>query len=331
MPIQVLLRKVPQYARLLRKLCRYKRACNPSKRVPLRPHVLARIERGLPFKCDDPGAYTIDCQIGNHRFDKALLDLGAAINVMPKTIFASLRLKHISSTNEVLQLADSSIRKSYGFVEDILVKVQRLVFPADFYILDMSKDTKCKEPLILGRPFLRTANAIINLKDGFITMEVGSQVIKLNVFEAMKHPNEDYSPLGVHCIDSLMHVMVDENLDSMRMNMNDDIEASMSYLDPCPIVKYDACLLGTRSESSYIVSRCHHMIITCVSRLSLMIFVYAFLLFLSTTPWKREVCSILLIGIGWRECLLLYWRMDCLWRRTCFATPHMFSWIGKAE
>ena len=93
--------------------------------------------------------------------------------MMPKTIFASLGLKNISSTNVVSQLADSSIRKPYGFVEDILVKVQSFVFPADFYILDMSKEAKSEEPLILGRPFLRTANAIISLKGGLYNHRSG--------------------------------------------------------------------------------------------------------------------------------------------------------------
>ena len=128
---------------------------------------------------------------------------------MPKSVFDSLGLKNARDTSVILQLADRTTRKPYGFIEDILVKVKSLVFPADFYVLDMTKDTTLEEPLILGRPFMRTANTVISLKEGFITMEVGTQVIKFNVYEVMKHPFEDYSLLGLNAIDMLCDDMID--------------------------------------------------------------------------------------------------------------------------
>ncbi|XP_054777325.1 uncharacterized protein LOC129285600 [Prosopis cineraria] len=89
----------------------------------------------------------------------------------------------------IVQLADRRLAYPNGMLEDILVKVKDLVFPADFYILDMGKDdSHGPPPLILGRPFLKTANTIINVKDSTLSMEFAGCVVQFNLLEAMKHP-----------------------------------------------------------------------------------------------------------------------------------------------
>ena len=85
-PMLVIVKQMPSYAKFLKELCTNKRTFKPNGKVSLGHNVSAMFRNELPIKCDDPGAYTIDCQIGNHRFGKTLLDLGAAINVMPKTV-----------------------------------------------------------------------------------------------------------------------------------------------------------------------------------------------------------------------------------------------------
>ncbi|XP_028763644.1 uncharacterized protein LOC114721918 [Neltuma alba] len=135
----------------------------------------------------------------------------------------------VKPTSVVLWLANRSIRHLDGILEDILVKVKDLVFPADFYVLDVSNELVSESTLILGRPFLRTANTIIDMKEGAITMEVGNHKICFNMYEAMKHPYKDYSLLGVNAID----LAIKKARDDFELNLHDD-----NYL-PMP-VKHDS-------------------------------------------------------------------------------------------
>ncbi|XP_028755656.1 uncharacterized protein LOC114715018 [Neltuma alba] len=111
----------------------------------------------------------------------ALLDLGAAINVMPLSMYRALGVGILQTTTVTLQLANRTTRKPEGILEDILVQVKGLLFLADFYVLDMANELSHKSTLILGRPFLRTSNMMIQMKDGVITMEVGEQVVSFNM------------------------------------------------------------------------------------------------------------------------------------------------------
>ncbi|XP_061351860.1 uncharacterized protein LOC133296819 [Gastrolobium bilobum] len=102
----------------------------------------------LPPKLQDPGSFTIPCVIGNTYQGKALCDLGASINLMPSSVFKQLATGPAKSTTVTLQMADRSIVKPEGKVEDLLVKVDRFIFPADFIILDYEADVDV--PIILG-------------------------------------------------------------------------------------------------------------------------------------------------------------------------------------
>jgi len=112
----------------------------------------ALLQKSLPNKMKDPGSFIIPCVIGGLGEEKALADSGASINVMPYTLFQKLRLGEPRPTRMTLQLADRSVRHPRGIIEDILVKVDKYIFPADFVVLDVDEDVKV--PLILGRPFL---------------------------------------------------------------------------------------------------------------------------------------------------------------------------------
>ena len=103
-PMLVLVKQMPKYAKFLKDLCTNKRATNSSNKVQLGTHVSSLLKGHLPQKCGDPGSFTIPCQIGKLSFGKALLDLGAAINVMPKATYLALGLKNLSETSVVVQL-----------------------------------------------------------------------------------------------------------------------------------------------------------------------------------------------------------------------------------
>src|SRR5688572_28090697 len=100
--------------------------------------------------------FTIPCIIGDITFQKAMLDLGASINIIPYSLYKSLKLGTLVETGVVIQLADRSNAYAKGIVEDVLLKVGDLIFPADFYVLEMEND-KHVAPILLGRPFMKTA------------------------------------------------------------------------------------------------------------------------------------------------------------------------------
>ena len=124
------------------------------------------ISRKLPTKLKDPRSFTIPCVIGINEFPKYLCDLGTSINLMPLFIFRKLGLGDVKATNMTLQLVNHSIKKPHGVVEDMLVEVDKFIFPVDFVILDFKEDKTC--PLILSHPFLNTSRALIDVHKGKI-------------------------------------------------------------------------------------------------------------------------------------------------------------------
>ena len=110
--------------------------------------------------------------------------------MIPYSIYSSLNLGPLEETGVVIQLADRSNVYPRGVVEDVLVQVNEMVFLTDFYILDMEDEASYNPTLILlGRPFLKTTQAMKNMHNGVLTMEFDGEVIKFNLFEAMKYPS----------------------------------------------------------------------------------------------------------------------------------------------
>ena len=124
---------------------------------------------------------------------------------MPLSVFTSLHLGPLNSTGVVIQLANHSTVNPAGVLEDVLVRVDKLIFPANFYILDMKDDEGMSSTIIiLGRPFMMTTRTKIDVHAGSLTMEIGDEKVQFNVLEAMKHPIEDHS---LFCIDLLSNVV----------------------------------------------------------------------------------------------------------------------------
>jgi len=145
---------VPRYAKFLKKLCTAKRKLIGSEKISVGENVSAVFQRKLPPKCQDPGVLSVPCKIGNLCFDKAMLDLGASINVMHRSVYDKLNLGELKKTSVMRQLADRSSIYPDGVLEDVLVQVNELVFPADFYVMNMG-DACHDIPILLGRPFLK--------------------------------------------------------------------------------------------------------------------------------------------------------------------------------
>ena len=136
----------------------------------------------------DPGSFTIPCKIGNSIFERALCDLGASINLMPLSIFRRLSLGEARPTTVTLQLVDRSLKHPRGVIEDVLVKVDKFVFSTDFIVLDMEEDKEI--PIILGRPFLATGRAMIDVQKGEPKLRVQDDEVRFSVFNAVRHPVE---------------------------------------------------------------------------------------------------------------------------------------------
>ncbi|XP_042954670.1 uncharacterized protein LOC122291091 [Carya illinoinensis] len=124
---------------------------------------------------------------------QALLDLGSGVNLLPYSVYEQLGLGELKPTSIILQLADRSIKMPRGVVEDVLVQVDRFYYPVDFVVLDMKLTTSTNvssAPVILGRPFLATSNAIMNCRSGVLKLSFGNMTLELNIFNLCRQPQE---------------------------------------------------------------------------------------------------------------------------------------------
>nr|XP_027122013.1 uncharacterized protein LOC113738951 [Coffea arabica] len=167
-PLLDAIKQVPKYAKFLRDLCVNRKRLRGDERIIVGENVSAVLQRKLPPKCGDPGRFTVPCKIGNTLIRNTLLDLEASINVMSKSMYASLNLGPLKETEIIIQFADRTNAYPDGLIEDVLVKVNELIFLADFYVLDMDDDhSPDPSPLLLGRPFLSTVQTKINVNKEF--------------------------------------------------------------------------------------------------------------------------------------------------------------------
>jgi len=131
-----------------------------------------------------------------------MLDLRASINVMPRSIYNKLHLGELKRTNLIIQLADKSNAYPDGVLEDVLFQVNELVFSADVYALDMGD--ACRDfPILLGRLFLKTSRTEIDVHAGTMTMEFDGEIIKFNIFNAMRFPPDVNYQCALDAIDEL--------------------------------------------------------------------------------------------------------------------------------
>uniref|UniRef100_A0A2N9HVI2 Integrase catalytic domain-containing protein n=1 Tax=Fagus sylvatica TaxID=28930 RepID=A0A2N9HVI2_FAGSY len=197
---------MPAYAKVIKDLCTVKRKHHLKKTAFLTEQVSAIIQHKVPPKYKDPGCPTISCTIGEYLVERALLDLGASINLLPFTVYQQMGLGDLKPTSMTLQLADRSVRTPKGMVEDVLIKIENFYYPVDFIILDTEPTLHPDNgiPIILGRPFLATANALINCRNGRMKITFGSMTAELNIFNVMRQQLEDDECHYVNLIDTVV-------------------------------------------------------------------------------------------------------------------------------
>ena len=142
------------------------------------------IQRILPPKHNNPGSVNIPCSIGAVSVGKALIDFGANINLMPLSMCRRMGELEIMPTRMTLQLANRSITRPYGVIEDILVRVKHFFFPADFVVMDIEEDVDI--PLILGCLFMLTTSCVVDMGRRKLEMGIEDQKISFDLFDEEK-------------------------------------------------------------------------------------------------------------------------------------------------
>ena len=235
-PFADALEKMPSYVKFMKDILSQNRRLADFETVNLTEECSAILQRKLPQKLKDPDSFTIPCTIGNAIFEKALCDLGASINLMPLSIFRRLGLGEARPTIVTLQLADKSLKHPRGIIKDVLVKVDKFIFPADFIVLDMKEDKEI--PIILGRPFLATGRAMIDVQRGELKLRVQEEEVKFNVFEAVRHPAESDTCFMAEIVEAIVssqsgltEPLETSLVESESENLSDEAEEYVKWMD----------------------------------------------------------------------------------------------------
>nr|GEU39654.1 zinc finger, CCHC-type [Tanacetum cinerariifolium] len=239
---------MPKFVPMFKKLLNNKNKLIELTKTPLNENCSAVVLKKLPEKLGDPGRFLIPCDF--LKFDNclALADLGASINLMSLSIWKKLKLSTLNDTKMVLELADRTISKPTGVAANVFVKVGKFYFPTDFVVLDFIADPRV--PLILGRSFLSTAHAIINVheREIIIRQDQQSLIIQCGDIPSIKKikqkNNIDFINTGVIDFDSeeIENFLNDDSIpfgvEDSPFNMEEDIlflkKSSTKNLIPIP-------------------------------------------------------------------------------------------------
>ncbi|XP_021743195.1 uncharacterized protein LOC110709289 [Chenopodium quinoa] len=212
--------QMPNYAKFLTEILSGKRTRDMAEIVTLTENCSAILMNKMPPKLKDPRNFSIPCAINKIQIDNALCDLGASVSLMPYSTYQRLELGELLPSNITLQLADRLINIPKGKVEDVPLRVGKFVIPVDFVVLDMDEDATI--PIILGRPFLATSGAMIDVKSSKIPLKIGEEVVEFDLNEGMKYPSSSF--------DNCMSVEV---LDNIVQSMHEHL---LTYNDPLECV-----------------------------------------------------------------------------------------------
>ncbi|XP_019225717.1 PREDICTED: uncharacterized protein LOC109207284 [Nicotiana attenuata] len=184
---------------------------------------IAVVTRPIAEKLSNLGRFTIPCTIGSYAFTKTLCDLGASINLMPLSIYKKLGIGSENPTSMLLQLADRTVKRPSGILDDVLVQVGKLLFLADFVILDCQVDGEI--PIILGRPLLAIGKAMIDCEIGELKMRLNNEEITFNVQKSMRDPCEFANCSLIEAVDVIMEE------DDEALNAKDPLSAYLMNLE----------------------------------------------------------------------------------------------------
>nr|GEW92753.1 reverse transcriptase domain-containing protein [Tanacetum cinerariifolium] len=189
---------MPKFASTLKALIGNKEKLSEMARTLINEHCSVVILNKLPKKLGDPGKFLIPCEFPGMDECLALADLGASINLMPLFVWKELLLPELTPTCMTLKLADRTVSKPIGVAKDVKVKVGVFHFPTDFVVVDFKPDPRV--PLILGRCFLKTGRAMIDVHKGELTLRIGHEDITYNLDQTSRY-SANYDQMTANKID----------------------------------------------------------------------------------------------------------------------------------
>ncbi|XP_017221442.2 uncharacterized protein LOC108198185 [Daucus carota subsp. sativus] len=208
-PLVEALEQMPNYVKFMKDILTKKRRLGEFETIALTKECSSFLQHKLPTKMKDPGSFTIPCTIGDSYCGMALCDLGASINLMPMSVFKKLGIGEVRPTTVALQLADRSLAHPEEKIEDVLVKVDKFIFPADFIVLDNEADREV--PIILGRPFIATGRTLIEVQNDELTMRVQDEKVTFNFFKTIKYSDDVEDCSAITLFDELISDKLDSN------------------------------------------------------------------------------------------------------------------------
>ncbi|GJT38627.1 reverse transcriptase domain-containing protein [Tanacetum coccineum] len=185
---------MPKFNKWLSSLLRNKEKLEEIAITTVNAECSAIIMNKVPEKLEDPGKFLIPCALQELNRTSALADSGASINLLPHSIYKKLGLEALTPTRMTLELANRSITHPMGIAEDVVVRVDGFTFLADFVVVNFEPDPRV--PIILGRPFLRTAKTLIDLYEETLTLRVGKEELVYYADKSEKNKEKNF----VHAI-----------------------------------------------------------------------------------------------------------------------------------
>ncbi|GJR82561.1 reverse transcriptase domain-containing protein [Tanacetum coccineum] len=191
---------MPKYAKMVKDLLTIKEKLLELVNTSLNENCSAVLLKKLPEKLGDTGRFLIPYDFHELESCIALADIGASINLMPLYVWKKLILSELTPTRMTLELATRTVTYPAGIAEDVFVQVTKFTFPADFVAVDYDVDPRV--PLILGRHFLRTTYALVDVHGEELTLRVGDEKLVFNVESTSKYPRK-HRDESIHMIDIL--------------------------------------------------------------------------------------------------------------------------------
>ncbi|GJX74115.1 reverse transcriptase domain-containing protein [Tanacetum coccineum] len=228
---------IPKFAFTFKSLLHNKEKLFELANTPLNLNCSAVLLKKLPEKLGDPSKFLIPCDFLELDKCLALADLGASINLMPLFVWKKLSLPKLTPTRMTLELATRTVANSAGIAKDVCVQVGKFTFPADFVIIDYDADPRV--PLILGRPFLRTTRALVDVHREELILRDGDEKLIFHADSTLKHPhthgNESINMINfidITCEDRFPQMLKLKNLNHPSSGSTTPLSDSLPSLIP---------------------------------------------------------------------------------------------------
>ncbi|XP_070021854.1 uncharacterized protein [Nicotiana sylvestris] len=241
-PLVEAFEQMPGHSKFMKDLVTKKRSIN-FKTIKA-THQVSTIVHSIAPKLENPSAFTIPCTIGSAKFAKTLCDLGKSINLMPYSIFKTLGIGQPRPTSMRLQMANHTMKRPLGVIEDVLVRFDKFILPTDFVILYCEVDYEV--PIILDRPFLSTGKALCDIEAKELTFRVGDEKVVFHMCKSMRQPNSNEV---CSFVDLVTNMIVNETSDVI--NVGDILGAVLLNFDDDEMDGFVECVNSLQEMRSY--------------------------------------------------------------------------------